>query len=254
MKGADACGCFPTGRHYPGIAHLLRVVAAGVAEEIAADASWIDEPIAFLDTETTGRDPTLDRIVEIGIIVGRYGIVQARYNWLVNPGMPIPEGASAVHGISDDDVRDAPKLEQIIGDVLMALQGAIPAAYNANFDRSFLTQEIKRMANPPTGALPPAIRDGVEWLDPLVWARHIQKYEKGKSLGEVTARLGIKLENAHRASDDAEAALLVLYEFAKDSRVPRAYGQLVQEQRRLWRMQEEEFSRWRNRNPTPPTS
>lgn len=249
MKSADACGCFPTGRHYPGIAHLLRVQAVGVAEEIAPDSAWIDQPIVFLDTETTGRDAVQDRVVEIGIIVGRYGVVQSRYNWLINPGIPIPEAASAVHGITDDDVKDQPRFDQIVSDVLEALQGAIPAAYNANFDRSFLLEELKRCSLPPGSALPPAFREGVEWLDPLVWARHIQKYEKGKTLGDVSARLGIKLENAHRASDDAEAALLVLYAFSKDSRVPKSYGALVQEQRRLWRLQEEEFAKWRNRNP-----
>src|SRR5260370_1431142 len=64
-------------------------------------------------------------------------------------------------------------------------------------------------------------------------AREIQREEKSKALGEVAARLGVKLENAHRASDDAEAALLVMYHLARDERVPRAYAPFVQEQKRL---------------------
>jgi DNA polymerase III subunit epsilon len=65
-------------------------------------------------------------------------------------------------------------------------------------------------------------------------------------LGEVATRLGIKLENAHRASDDAEAALHVLYKLARDPRVPRSYGAFLQEQRRLALAQADERRMWRN--------
>lgn len=243
---ADGCGCFPTGRHYPGIAHLLKVDSAGIAEELAADGAWIDMPVAFLDTETTGRDAQNDRIVEVGIIIGQSGQVLQRYNWLINPQIPIPEAASKVHGITDEQVKDQPTFAQIVPDMIAALRGAIPAAYNANFDRSFMLAEMRRAGvavdQPDT---PPGLRENVEWVDPLVWARHIQRKEKSKALGDVAARLGIKLENAHRASDDAEAALMVLYALAQDERVPKLYGGLMKEQRRLWRLQEQDFARWR---------
>ena len=58
--------------------------------------------------------------------------------------------------------------------------------------------------------------------------------------------LGVALETAHRATDDAEAALKVLYTFARDVRVPKSYAGLAQEQRRLLRLQDEERNRWRN--------
>ncbi|MGH7270538.1 MAG: 3'-5' exonuclease, partial [Polyangiaceae bacterium] len=60
----DACGCFPTGRHYPGIAHLLRADIRGLIQEFAADTLWADLPIALIDVETTGMDASVDRIVE----------------------------------------------------------------------------------------------------------------------------------------------------------------------------------------------
>ena len=66
---------------------------------------------------------------------------------------------------------------------------------------------------------------------------------KGR-LKDVAARLGITLENAHRASEDAEAALRVFYTLAADSRVPRTYGALVQEQRRLGYEQADSRRRW----------
>ncbi len=255
MRGAvsDACGCFPTGRHYAGIAHLLRSVVRGLADELgAADAPWMDLPIALLDVETTGRDASVDRVVELGVVVGRGGEVVARYNWMVNPGMPIPEEARAVHGIRDADVKDAPRFEAVAHEVLAALSGCIPAAYNAAFDRAFLHAELGRAltlagqafsGSPPPSA--PAARRDVEWLDPLVWAREIQREEKSKALGEVAARLGVKLDNAHRAMDDAEAALLVFYKLAGDPRVPKPYGAMIQEQRRLGQLQQDERRFWR---------
>lgn len=235
----DGCGCFPTGRHYAGIAHLLRAVVRGLVEELSADAPWSELPIALLDVETTGKDPSADRVVEVGIAFARGGAVVDRRNWLVNPGRPIPKEASDIHKITDDAVKDAPRFEAIAQEVAAALSGCIPAAYNATFDKAFVAGELARAGL--------SLRRDVEWLDPLVWARELQQGEKSRALGEVAARLGISLENAHRASDDAEAALRVLLALGRDVRVPRTYGALVQEQRRLALAQADErrLNKWR---------
>src|SRR6185437_3038148 len=87
----DGCGCFPTGRHYAGIAHLLRAIIRGLAEEFPGDSVWNDVPVALVDVETTGKDASVDRVVEVGIAVGRGGAVIARYNWLIHPGIAIPD-------------------------------------------------------------------------------------------------------------------------------------------------------------------
>jgi DNA polymerase III subunit epsilon len=244
----DSCGCFPTGRHYAGIAHLLRTVARGLAEEFAAEAAWVELPVALVDVETTGRDASVDRVVEIGIAVGRSGQVVARYNWLIQPGVPIPEEARLVHGISDADVAASPRFEEVAHEVAAALAGCLPAAYNAAFDRAFLNNEFARAGFKAVEGVraAPALRREVEWIDPLVWAREIQREERSKALGEVAARLGVALENAHRASDDAEAALRVLYLLAGDSRVPRIHGAFVQEQKRLAQVHADERRRWRS--------
>jgi DNA polymerase-3 subunit epsilon len=249
----DGCGCFPTGRIYPGIAHLLRTIVRGLVEEFAADATWHDIPIALLDVETTGRDASVDRVIELGIAVAKNGVVTARYNWLINPGMPIPAESTAVHGIKDEDVKDSPRFEAVAHEIAAALEGCVPAAYNAQFDRAFLVSEFTRCAPRATpdvgGGAPakeaPALRRDVEWVDPLVWAREIQSNEKSRALGEVAARLGVKLENAHRASGDAEAAVLVLYSLAQSGRIPTGYGSLIQEQRRLALAFADERRRWK---------
>ena len=220
----------------------------GLVAGFAADTSWRDLPVALIDVETTGRDASSNRIVELGIAIGKGGEVIARHNWLIHPGCPIPEEVRAIHGISDDDVKDSPRFEAIAHEVAEALRGAIPAAYNAPFDRAFVTNEFARAVSlgltPITGV--PAIERDVDWIDPLVWAREIQKEERSRTLVDVAARLGVKLENAHRASDDAEAALLVLYALGNDVRMPSGYGALMSEQKRIAQRQADERRRWRS--------
>jgi DNA polymerase III subunit epsilon len=236
-------GCFPTGRHYPGIAHLLRVAALGLAEGFAGDHVVADLPIVAIDTETTGRDPASDRVVEVACVRWERGEITLRKSWLINPGRPIPKEAFDVHGISDEAVKDAPSFADIVHELLEAVAGAIPLAYNAEFDRKQLTSELSRLAAPATP--PPAFQKNVEWIDPLVWARELQKLEKSRALGEVAARLGIELTNAHRATDDAEAALNIFIRFQEDTRLPKNYGAFLNEQRRLGRAFEQERVRWR---------
>ena len=247
---SDACGCFPTGRHYPGIAHLLKVQIRGLVAGFANDVPWQELDVALLDVETTGRDASVDRVVELGIAVGRHGEIVARYNWLINPGMPIPAEVTAIHHITDEMVADKPRFEAVASEIASALKGCVPAAYNALFDRAFLMSEFSRakvdLGPGGQAAGVPALTREVEWLDPLVWARDIQDGEKSRSLGDVAARLGVALEKAHRAQDDAEAALRVLYVLGADSRIPRAYGAMVQEQRRLSQVQADARRMWRS--------
>jgi DNA polymerase-3 subunit epsilon len=243
--GGEGIGCFPTGRHYPGIAHLLRVVAAGLAEEFGGDHAIDALDLVAIDTETTGRDPEVDRIVEIACVRWRGDGIVERTSWLVNPGRPIPKEASDVHGISDDAVKDAGLFPAVAADVLKAIGGAIPVAYNAEYDRKVLVAELARAGLLPQDDAPPALRRNVEWIDPLIWARELQKAEKSRTLVEVAERLGVALGQAHRAADDAIATLEVLGVFRRDPRVPRTYGAFVQEQRRLSRLFDGERQRWR---------
>ncbi len=246
MKGSfDAGGCFPTGRHYPGIAHLISVSVEGLCGDWDAGVDILDIPWVSIDTETTGRDAKEDRVIEVGFVFFRGGQVVDRKGWLINPGRPIPEDASNVHGIFDADVADKPSFADLRDEILASLHGFLPLAYNAEFDRNFIREEVERTTTPEKASLPPAIRDDVTWVDPLDWARELHKEHKSRSLGDVCERLGISLENAHRATDDAEAAGHVMAAFVKDARVPRPYGAFIKEQRRLGRLFEFERVRWR---------
>jgi len=236
----DAYTCFPTGKHYEGIANLLTKHVQGLSPDFAPSANWRDLPVALIDVETTGFDASRDRVIELGIAIGRYGAIVARYNWIVNPTIHIPAASTAVHGIRTVDVQRAPRFADVAPRIVAALSGTIPAAYNAQFDRAFVLNELARagLAGP---------RADVEWIDPLVWARAVHSEHKSRKLSDVAARLGLPLD-AHRAADDAEVAMRALYLLAEQSgplRVPATYGGLIAEQRRLSRGQADVRKWWK---------
>jgi DNA polymerase-3 subunit epsilon len=245
MRGAsaDAGGCFPTGRHYPGIAHLVRARSRGTVEEFSVDTSMVDLPFVAIDIEATGLDPNEDRIIEVACVVFHRGEVE-RHGWLINPGRAISEESRAVHNISDDDVRDSPPFAEVAPKILAVLARGVPLAYNADFDRAFLMAEFGRTGTGRGDV--PALRKNVDWLDPLTWARELQQAEKSKSLSAVAERLGIEAGQAHRAVDDAHTAGRVLLAFFGDSRVPTSYAAFVQEQRRLGRVHKDERQFWKS--------
>ncbi|MCC8072323.1 MAG: 3'-5' exonuclease [Bacteroidales bacterium] len=105
----------------------------------------LQKPIIFFDLETTGTNITRDRIVEISaikVMPNGEEIVRTRR---VNPEMPIPEEATAVHHITDEDVANAPVFRQIAKDLANFFTGCDIAGYNSNrFDIPILDEELQR--------------------------------------------------------------------------------------------------------------
>ena len=93
---------------------------------------------AVIDVETTGMDPEADRVVEIACVRLHEGRITSRFETLVDPGCPIPAGASAIHHILDADVRGKPSLAEVAGQVRQFVEDAVVVAHNASFDAGFL--------------------------------------------------------------------------------------------------------------------
>lgn len=93
---------------------------------------------AVIDLETTGFSPIDDRVVEAACVLVEDGAIVRSWSTLVDPGRPIPECASRVHGITDADVAHAPPFEWAQCELLTLCEGAIVVAHNAAFDLSFL--------------------------------------------------------------------------------------------------------------------
>lgn len=105
----------------------------------------LKNPLIFFDLETTGVDVSKDRIVEICYIKVFPDGSEKEYSRRINPGMHIPEGASAVHGIYDDDVKDCPLFREVAKEIAADFEGCDLAGFNSNrFDLPMLAEEFLR--------------------------------------------------------------------------------------------------------------
>lgn len=163
--------------------------------------------LGVFDLETTGVDIDTARIVSACIaVLDPAGEVLARWDWLADPGIEIPEGAAAVHGITTDRARaEGRAAGLVVAEVASTLRvlfgtGIPVVVYNAPYDLSLLDRESRRHGVDPLESPLPVI-------DPLVIDKAVDRYRKGKRTLEVTAaRYGVSLEGAHDAGADAIAA------------------------------------------------
>ena len=100
--------------------------------------------IVALDLETTGLVPATDRVVEVAAVAWCDGREDGHFHTLVNPGCPIPATATAIHGITDAMVADAPTLAEILPALMVFCQADAVVAHNAKFDVNFLRLECAR--------------------------------------------------------------------------------------------------------------
>ncbi len=105
----------------------------------------LKKPIIFFDLETTGTDISKDRIVEICYIKVFPDGREVEFTKRINPGIHIPEVASAVHGIYDEDVKDAPLFKDVAREIANEFEGCDIAGFNSNrFDLPLLAEEFLR--------------------------------------------------------------------------------------------------------------
>ncbi|MFJ3973998.1 3'-5' exonuclease [Streptomyces sp. NPDC090021] len=178
--------------------------------------SWISGPLVAFDLETTGTDVETDRIVTAAVVrLDPAGAVAAERTWLLDPGVAIPEQASAIHGISTQHAREhgaraASAVEEIAQAVAEGLRSGTPlVVMNARYDLSLLDRECRRHGvasiTERLGGVPAPV------IDPLVIDKHVDKYRKGKrALHALCAHYGVSLDDAHDARADAVAAARVV--------------------------------------------
>ncbi|MFJ1612667.1 3'-5' exonuclease [Streptomyces sp. NPDC088251] len=174
---------------------------------------WYEGPLAAFDTETTGVDVEEDRIVSAALVVqdtagGRLRVTR----WLVNPGVPVPAGATEIHGLTDDHLQrngrwPAPVVEEIARALTEQCAAGRPlVVMNAPFDLTLLDRELRRhRASSLAGYLQNA---PLCVLDPRVLDKHLDRYRKGRrTLTDLCELYGVALDGAHDAAADAAASL-----------------------------------------------
>lgn len=161
----------------------------------------LTRPLAVIDVETTGTNVETDRVVEIAVEKLYPDGHRTRWSTRINPGMPIPADASAVHHITDADVASAPALADIAGVLVSGLTGCDLGGFNLRaFDLPLLRAEFKRAGR----AWP---FDDAKIVDALVIFREREKRDLATA---VRWYLGREHEGAHGAEADAVATLDVI--------------------------------------------
>ncbi|MFI8352540.1 MULTISPECIES: 3'-5' exonuclease [Streptomyces] len=178
--------------------------------------SWHQGPLVGFDLETTGTDVESDRIVTAALVrLDPDGTVAEQRTWLLDPGVAIPEQASAIHGIGTDHARKhgaraASAVAEIAHAVAEVLRSGVPlVVMNARYDLSLLDRECGRYGldsvEQRIGGVPSPV------IDPLVIDKHVDKYRKGKrALQALCEHYGVTLSDAHDATADAVAAVRVV--------------------------------------------
>lgn len=172
--------------------------------------------IAAFDLETTGVDVLNDRIVTASIVyLDPTGNLIDNWEWLVNPGVEIPEGASAVHGVTNEIAQEqglnpVTSVYEIASVLAYFLNNGVPViAYNAAYDFSLLNAEVHRHLQYEDGlaAFLPDRTFFNRIIDPFVIDKVMDQYRKGsRALTATAAHYGVALEDAHQSFADCVAA------------------------------------------------
>lgn len=193
-------------------------------------------PLAIIDTESTGVDPKQARICQIAVIQIDEGEVSGEFSWLVNPRVPIPPEASAVHGITDEAVQGRPFWHEAWPAARRAIEGRTLVGYNLlGYDIPLIQEEIVRGWGHDDNSL------FKKALDVLVWIRHCDRYVRGKGRHKLTTtcqRHGIEVRDAHDALGDCR----MTWALAQRIIGQRSLEALLAAQARLKQQQDEDFA------------
>ncbi|MFI1562143.1 exonuclease domain-containing protein [Streptomyces sp. NPDC020490] len=227
-------------------------------------SAFADVRKAAWDTETTGPNPLEDRIVTAAFVVRGGGREDRVFSWLINPGIPIPAEASAVHGVTDAMVQadgQDPKtaLDEIATNLLRAAAWGMPiVAFNHSFDWSILHYDLKRNGLPTVEDRLAEYADSapLPLLDPHVIDRQCVPRLRGKGqrkLKPTAERYGVTLTDWHTAEADALAALLITEaQFERFPQLDLMGPQQLFAAQRAWRAEQQTGLReWFRTQATP---
>jgi DNA polymerase-3 subunit epsilon len=181
----------------------------------------LTKPLVFLDLETTGINPVTDRIIEAALLKALPGGETELKSWRINPGIPIPQVTTKIHGICDDDVKDCPTFDKIAPKIIEFIGNADLAGYNSNkFDIPLLIEEC--------------LRAGLDFdlkNRRLIDVQQIFHLMEPRNLSAAYKfYCNRKLENAHSAEADVKATYEVLLSQIKkyeDTEIETKNGELV---------------------------
>ncbi len=175
-------------------------------EEISQTSFFTEKPIfnsdylknnnfVVFDLETTGLDAQTCKIIEIGAVRVEKGEIVSLFSTFVDPEGHIPDDATAVNNITNEMVKGAPKIHEVLPDFEKFCENAIMVAYNTGFDSGFIKHNAKKQF----------LKFDNNYDDAMVWAKNKLKGLKNYKLKTVCESLGVSLVGAHRAVNDTIA-------------------------------------------------
>lgn len=198
---------------------------------------WTGQHLVGLDTETTGLQPSVDRVFEIGIVTYEGHVKVDEWSVLLNPGRPLSQESVEKTGIRDEDLVNCPSFRDVAAEIIKRLQSRIVVGYNILFfDWPMLQAEFSRLGiEPPQCYL----------VDVLVFARGLVPQGR-HSLQEMVSRYGLTMETAHRATADADAAVRLLLAMSKE--LPQDLQSLLELQSQWAGEQRARRATWRQKS------
>ena len=184
-------------------------VIYGVEGYLAVDVEPVIpqmDTYCVFDLETTGFNPDTDGITEVAVCKVRNGEIIDEFTTFVNPEKPIPFNVQELTHITDEMVKDAPKMDEMIPEFLEFCKDCVLVAHNAHFDVSFIANKASKL--------------GLEFkpyvIDTYEMSLELYNGVENHKLGTLVEYLGIPLEGAHRAINDTRATAKMFIRMKED--------------------------------------
>ena len=176
-----------------------------VYNEVEMDLS--EATYVVFDVETTGLSAIYNDLIQVAASKMYKGNVIAEFDEFINPGHPLSAFTTELTGITDDHVKNAKPLEQVLQEFQEFCKDTVLVAHNATFDVGFMNANYERHG---------LTRISQPVIDTLEFARNLYPEYKRHGLGPLTKRFGVALEHHHMANYDAEATGRLLFIFIKE--------------------------------------
>ena len=173
--------------------------------EVEMDLS--EATYVVFDVETTGLSAIYNDLIQVAASKMYKGNIIAEFDEFINPGHPLSAFTTELTGITDDHVKNAKPLVQVLKEFQEFCKDTVLVAHNASFDVGFMNANYERHGLPK-------ITQPV--IDTLEFARNLYPEYKRHGLGPLTKRFGVALEHHHMANYDAEATGRLLFIFIKE--------------------------------------
>jgi DNA polymerase-3 subunit epsilon len=175
-------------------------------EKIYNSSNELLESLKFcvIDLETTGGNPETEKIIEVGILKIENRKITEERSFLINPEKDIPEFVQKLTGIKKADVEFAPRIEEVIDEIVQFIGDSILVAHNTSFDIPFLNGVLKKLQRPTVENKVICTNIMTKYLIPDIMSSNLQY---------MSDIFGISHSQAHRAIEDARATAMLLLKY-----------------------------------------